>query len=291
MGLHRVNAHIILVITIIVSAVIASIFIFPPNESVRELFGVLSFLYGIFVAFAISNSSARFSKVVEKLETEEAFLLYIYTMSALLGARVQKKTQALIDDYLISQLDHFLKDYRLTYPHFLKIFQFYIKDVRPEKGDELQKEAFEDIIDTLKTLMENRKQIELNIQDTMTKLEWVCIGALLSLLLFAIFYMNSGTLLSIVLSVLLATTAVVFVAILWELNMLKWKDQKWVWADLTILFQQLDLMPYYPKEALLMGKVDIQNVKKARVATYLYPYPNFSDKKIEIIENPSHNKK
>ena len=70
MGLHRVNAHIILVITIIVSAVIASIFIFPPNESVRELFGVLSFLYGIFVAFAISNSSARFSKVVEKLETE-----------------------------------------------------------------------------------------------------------------------------------------------------------------------------------------------------------------------------
>src|SRR3989338_1668089 len=179
MCLHILNAHIILVITIIVSAVIASIFIFPPNESVRELFGVLSFLYGIFVAFAISNSSARFSKVVEKLETEEAFLLYIYTMSALLGARVQKKTQALIDDYLISQLDHFLKDYRLTYPHFLKIFQFYIKDVRPEKGDELQKEAFENIIDTLKTLMENRKQIELNIQDTMTKLEWVCIGALL----------------------------------------------------------------------------------------------------------------
>jgi hypothetical protein len=278
------DTKIIIAFAVVFFSFIAFTVRFAPDDSVKEHFGTISFLFGIFLAFSISTSMTRFNRVVEKLEKEESLLLYIYNISGFLGKETQKHIQVKIEAYLISQIDYFLQDYKNTHKEFMELFLYIVHDVDLQKDDKHKENIYDDILSTFKTLSENRKQIEVAVQNPMTGLEWICINVLLTILLFTIFYMNVGTGISILISILMASTAFTFVMILQELNSLQWKNNKWVWDDLTTLFKELELLPYYPKEIIDSGKYTIQSGNKVRIVTYPHQYPDNSDKRIEIIE-------
>jgi len=50
------------------------------------------------------------------------------------------------------------------------------------------------------------------------------------------------------------------------------------------LFEEMNLLPYYPKGVLVSGRAKISRGQKVRVAIYPNPYPNFEGKIIKEFE-------
>ena len=79
-----------------------------------------------------------------------------------------------------------------------------------------------------------------------------------------------------------------FILILRQLDTLNWQEQQWIWEPLISLFKELGLRPYIPEALLIQKRLNINSIKKLtssiRVGRTKYPYPDFSDKKIEVLE-------
>jgi len=140
------------------------------------------------------------------------------------------------------------------------------------------------MVDLLTGSIRERKRVETLIQEPMIGFEWVSIITLFLVILFCIFYLNTGDAISIAISILLSTAAVILMFVLRDLNDLSWKERCWVWQPLETLFRELNLLPYYPKSALDLGRVKPEKGQKIRIAEYPNPYPDMIGKTVRIVE-------
>ncbi len=251
------------------------------NNENNNLLSVAAFLFGIFAAFSIANSQTKLNRINENIKSEEANLLFIYKITKSFGPKVQGQIKDLIDLYLIDQIDYYLKDYKYSNTSFLTLFDYLI-ELKPEGKH--QEFAYDNVIGVLNDSAQRRKQIEAAVEETLDPLEWVSILVLLSLILFFIFYMNDGSLVSIATSALLSVASVVIVLVLRDLDSLRWKEQAWIWEPLESLFKSLELLPYYPKELVHGHRIKLFKGDRIRVATYPKGYPSMSGKVVEEIE-------
>lgn len=251
------------------------------SDEISTLFSVASFLFGIFLGFSISNSHGRFNQICQILRTNDAIILFIYQMSGQFGEKIKKDIQILLDNYLIDQLDYYLFDFKKSHQSFMKLFQYLDKLVIK---NEKQKKSYESMVDSLSDSLKNRKTVEALLQQPMFKFEWISILTLLAIILFCIFYINTGSVLSIISSVLLSTSAIILVFVLKDLDNLSWKEQQWIWEPIEDLFCELGLLPYYPIDVLKSKRAKVKKGEKIRVAIYPNPYPDMTRKKIEILE-------
>lgn len=90
------------------------------------LLSVATFLYGIFIGFVMSSRHTRLNALREGLRSEDARYVSIYKLSSTFGKKIQKKIQSLIDDYLTSNIDYELPEYRLAAPKFLKLYDCWV---------------------------------------------------------------------------------------------------------------------------------------------------------------------
>lgn len=256
----------------------------PHNDNFLVLISGSSFLFGIFIAFSIANSHTKLRQVNEILKDDEANLLSIYQLSYVFGKQNQLEVKKLIDNYLIDQVDYYLEDFKYSNASFLVIYE-YIVDFNPKNSQ--QTVAYTSLLNILVKSSSNRKMVETFVLDKMLVYEWLSIFSLLGLILFFIFYFNSGGILSGTLSAILSTTAVTLVLVLKDLNYLSWKENKWVWEPLHNLFKSLDLLPYYPKK-VIDNKIAILNQdEKIRIAQYPDKYPDMTNKVIKEINYTS----
>lgn len=251
------------------------------NDQLNTLLAATSFIFGIFIAFSITTSQTKLNKINETLKEEEGIYLYIYKTSEVFGSRVKKEVQKLIDQYLIDQVDYLLPDFKYSNKSFLKLFE-YINNLKPvNKREEV---AYENLTAVMVDSVRNRKLVETLTQETLSKFEWLSIISLLSVILILIFSINDRSVISIISSILLSTSAVVLVAILRDLDNLRWKEQSWIWEPLEQLFNELELLPYYPKDLINQGRVKLDRGHKIRLVDYQNKYPDMTGKKIEIIQ-------
>lgn len=251
------------------------------SNQLENLFSVSSFLFGIYVAFSISNNLGKSSKINETLKADAGIWLFVYKSSDLFGAPVKKKVQGLIDAYFIEQIDYFLKDFKYSNKSFFKLFDFLLK-LKPETDSE--KALYGVYAASMSESVKNRKMVETLVRERMSRFEWLSIISLLSVILFFVFYINDGSLISIVSSILLATSAVVLVFVLRDLDNLQWKEQVWIWNQLEALFYEFDLLPYYPKDVVGSGRVVPAKGQKIRLAEYPNPYPDMNGKSVKTVE-------
>jgi hypothetical protein len=223
----------------------------------------------------------RFNKIVETLESDEANLLNIYRLSSSFGKKIGETVKHFIDEYLISQIDYYLIDYKNSNQKFFELAE-YITGLKPENM--YQEIAYERMLDTVSESAKNRKQVEVNLKLNMLKFEWICISTLLAIILFCIFYSNNGQGVMVITSTLMSTAAIILFLILRDLDNLIWKETYWIWDNLSQLFIEMDLLPYYPKGVLKSGKAKLKHGQKVRVAIYPNPYPNFAGKIIKELE-------
>jgi hypothetical protein len=274
----------------VIFAVIASLVIalfFPGNglsDSVLTLLSVSTFLFGIFVAFSISDRHARLTEIRSQLREGDASILDIYKSSIAFGKKTQDKIRTLLDDWLIATIDYDLEDFHKANDKLMALYDAVIS-LKPSNAK--QTVIHEKMIDSVREMNKQNKRMRYLVTDRISHSEWGSTLVLSGIILFCLFYINSGTLSSIVLTVLLSVTLTLIVLVLRDLDQLYWKEQRWIWNPLTDLFQQLDLLPYFPSSVIERKRVILISGLSYRIARFPRPYPDMTDKKIEIITHSS----
>ena len=269
-------------ITFFVSLVIASLY---KSNAQSNDFSVLiagtSFLFGILIAFLITNSQSNLSRVNEIIKSDEANWLSLYELSGIFGKEIQNKVRELLDKYLIDQIDYYLKDFKYSAESFMNLYKYIMDlDLKTDK----ESLVYQNLLSILSDSAINRKKVETFVQDKMLNMEWIIILILLVIQLFFIFYFNSGSLISILLSSVLSTAAVALVLVLRDMDNLKRKEDVWIWEPLSNLFHLLELLPYYPISVVKGGRAKIKKGERIRVAKYSDVYPDMTNKKVEEME-------
>ncbi len=252
---------------------------YSHDEQFSILISTTSFLFGIIVSFLINHSRSNLNQINEILKSDEAILLSIYETSITFGREVQDSVRSLLDKYLIDQIDYNLEDFKYSSKAFMKLYR-YIISLDPKNAQ--QNLAYSSILSILSSSTINRKKVETFVQDRILSFEWIVVLILLILELFFIFYFNSGNLISVILSTFLSTSAITLVFILRDFDNLTRNEDKWIWEPLSNLFQSLELVPYYPIDAIEGNKAKIRKGEKIRVAEYLDVYPDMTNKKVNV---------
>jgi hypothetical protein len=252
-----------------------------PDNQVEILFGATTFVFGIITAFFISINMSRLQDLSTMLNSENANLIMVYKLSKLFTENEQKKVERLLDEYLVSQIDYYLQDYQLTRPYFDKLSS-YLLSLKPHT--KRQEEVYNKYVDILANSETNRmKIISLTKQGT-AKYEWMLIILLATITLFSLFYLNNGSLMSIIFTILLATAIVSIILILRDLSSLRWREQKWIWNNLDETFKTIGLTPYYPVAVIKEKRAKIKHGQKVRLASYPTPYPDMTGKQIKEVQ-------
>jgi hypothetical protein len=250
------------------------------SSSLSVLISVASFLFGVFIAFSASDNHAKVNRINECLKTDEAWLLSIYQLASIYDQETKKRIQSLIDAYLISQIDYFLEDFNQTYPAFKSLYDYCQQLEFNHKKQEI---AYSKIIDCLNNIQNNRKKVEILVKQKMLKIEWVALLTLLGLILILVFYFNNGSPLSILLTALLSSAAILLVMVLRELDNLHWKESSMIWEPLNDTFKALDLLPYYPKNVLISRRTRPSRNSVIRIADYPNKYPDMTGKTVKKV--------
>lgn len=249
-----------------------------PNSWVVALLSVATFLFGIFGAFIMQDRHKRLDELRRTLREEDALFITIYRLSELFGKNIQSKIQKAIDNYLIETIDYKLKDHSLAHDKFLELYDA-VKNLKP-KG-EMQVQAYSKLLDSINQANKNRRRVEHLAKNKLFAFEWLTLITLLAVILFSMFYINTNSTISIIITVLLSTSAVLFILLLRDLNSLFWKEQKWIWEPVDELFEELNLLPYYPSPLIELKRVKLSKGTKVRIAHYPHPYPDMGGKVIK----------
>lgn len=253
------------------------------SDSLAVLVGAAYFLFGVFVAFALDRARGRMEKVNDLLKTDEANLLALFQMSAILGPQVQAEMRSRIDALLQDQIDYFLSDFHRSAASHQALLNYVVdSSSREELGAPIVREQ---LLTTMLAINASRTQVEAATTHSMSPAEWVCILVLFGVLFMALPVFSSGVALGTLVVALLCGVLAVFVAILWSVDHLQWQEETWIWKPLHRLFSNLGLEPYYPADVLAERRA-IPEPGRIRVASYPNRYPDMTGKPVSLREWP-----
>lgn len=257
--------------------------IFIPGQGLDDLIlallSVSSFLFGIFVAFSISDRQNRLKEIRTILRGDDGALVNIYELSQVFSKDSSNKIKKLIDNWLTSTIDYELEDFQKSESKFLKLFE-YIRDLKPKTKK--QKVIYGELLDILQDTNKSNQKMNYLVNDKISTFEWGTILVLGLIILFCLFFINMNTWPSIIIIVLLSVALITILLVLRDLDTLFWKEQKWIWDPLAELFKELDLLPYYAEELVELKRVKIKKGEKYRIGLFKGEYPNRKKIKIKI---------
>ena len=243
------------------------------------------FIFAIFLAFSISNRRDRIVALRESLREMDGTNISMHNYSKAFGDEYSKKLLHLIDEYLILQIDYRLSDFKKTQDSYMKIYDFV---ATTKAKNDVEEDAKMAMMDDLENAMKLREKVEFRLSDQMQPYEWITIIALSLLTIFTAAYINDGTWVSLaVLPIVEAVIIVIFITIS-DLDSLRWQEKNWIWEPMSALFIALGLSPYFPDVLIIKKRVSksfLQNYQSYRLGHYQFPYPDLTDKTIEIVKN------
>jgi hypothetical protein len=249
------------------------------DEFVLALLSVSSFLFGIFMAFSISDRHSRQKEMRSTLKEGDAYVVNLYKIAKAYDEKTRKKVQQLIDDWVTSTFDYYLSNYHKTFPKFFKLYD-YIINLKPQTKK--QQTLYEEMVTILQEQVKENKKVRYLVHDRITKAEWISILTLAGIIIFGLFFINTNVFFSIVLVVLLSTTLITIILVLRDLDSLYWKEQKWIWDPMIDTFHEIDRLPYFPQEDIDLKRIKVPKGLKYRSAQFPRPYPDLTGKKVKI---------
>jgi ABC-type multidrug transport system fused ATPase/permease subunit len=241
------------------------------------------FSFGLYIVFSMENRRDRINTIKIALRDQDARLFNLYQFSQYFDPAVTIAVRNQIDQYLIAQIDWKLEDIGKSSKNLSYIFGM----VRSIKAVGAEQEMIkEKMLDNLQEISILLKESAFQVKNKMSGYEWWSLLILFGVILFALFYENVGSPIAALVIAIIASTLALSLFILREYDSLQWQEQKWIWEPLVELFQDLDLVPYFPGVLFWENRVNIKKIdglKRARIAKYKYPYPNVHDKEVEEI--------
>jgi len=247
------------------------------------------FIFAIFLAFSISNRRVRIVSIRESLRESDGIIISLCNYSNVFGKSYSDDLLELIDNYIILQADYNLTDFKRTQGSFMVIYN-HVSSTESKNGKE--EDAKMAMMGDLESLAKLREKIEFNLSDKMQPYEWITIVSLALLTIFSMIYINDGSAVSLLILPILETVIVVIFITIFDLDSLKWQARNWIWEPLSTLFESLGLLPYFPEDLVKIGQITtsfLESFDSYRVGKYKYPYPNFKDKTVLVV-NKSHKK-
>jgi hypothetical protein len=239
-------------------------------------------VFGFYIANLINETRKKQTSVVESLREEGGSIEAMYCIiKNSLPKSETEKVQMAIDNYLMASMDYSIADYSYSSVEFDEMFS-YILNVRPE--NKKQESALDKAIGILTDISKNRSRIETLVKERVSLFEWVTACSLLALVLFFVFSVNNGELISIIITSLIAATLTMLPIIVRSLDSLRWKEDKWFWEPIEELFIGLDLVPYYDRGLVDEGRLIPKEGQPIRLAEYPHPYPDMSDKVVTLYQ-------
>jgi len=252
-----------------------------PDDFYILLISISTFLFGILVAFFISDKHSRMKSIQETLRDMDAKIISIYKYSTVFGPKIHGDLKQLIDEWLMSTLDYKLVDLSKSSEGYLKIYD-YVLAIKTNNDDEFY--AKDRMCQLLESVSSIYKRLGFLLRDTLSYTEWFLVTILAGIIFVCLFVINTGSILSILFIVLLSVSLFGALFILRDLNTLEWKERYWIIEPLLDLFAELDSMPYFPDTfEVYLSKIKFPKGFKYRIARYSGTYPN-DIKTIEIIE-------
>lgn len=250
------------------------------TDSSKILLTVTSFVFGFYINSLINQSRNRHAKVVEALREEGGYIKAIYYITTgVYPTKIIDEERHVIDAYLVAGMDYKVIDYAKSAPHFRELFNYIMKIEAKTKEQEV---AYGHLVRIVGEISRSRNRIEALVKERVSSFEWMTVAILLSLVIYFVFSLNSGSALSIIITSFIATALMMLIIILHGLDSMRWKEDMWFWEPLEELFLSLDLLPYYPKILADTNRLELKKGNPVRLAEYPHEYPDMQGKIVTI---------
>lgn len=250
------------------------------NQLIDTARTISSFIFGVLFAYYLDSSNEKHKLIVSNLRKDDALMISIHQQVKYFDESTQEEIIKRMDSYLQAQIDFVLSDYYLSGKEFMKLYTF-IQDI--EVTNPKEKEAREKILSLLDVSLEVRKNVEANAYNKITSGEWITLFIFALIILLTTIGLYNGSLESIIVTVLLSFGIIILLILLDKIDNLRWRQDEYIWLPLTLLFRDLNMLPYFPINIIKHRK--LKNVKgMVRVAKYPHQYPDCSEKTINNME-------
>lgn len=272
-----------LIVPLFFIVLIFSLFAFLKTPETNNLYlsflSVATFLFGILIAFSISDRHNRLEQIRENDSNERAQLVLIYGLSKQLGNSISKKLQKIIDNYIQKTLDYTIWDYHKTEPQFQKIIDF----ISPFSRKRSQTVLIDNMMGILKELSTARRKTIALIDDRLTKVEWTIFSLLSSIIILTLLFISIKSWVVIFIVSALSISLILILLLLRSLDDLSWKEEERIFEPYQEALESIGVMRYYPEDLIVQKKVKNHSKYEYRIGIFPKPYPNLSGKKIKII--------
>ncbi|MBZ9572704.1 DUF4239 domain-containing protein [Patescibacteria group bacterium] len=228
------------------------------SEMIETTLGVVGLLFAILVGFFITDLWTRFQKIRENVAVEvsglQTYYLFVKIMNRFPGHKEwAREQQELIDEYVRKFFEVEWTDYGKIDPYFNKIIES-LKDVGKLKTDN-EVETYTNMLPLLNGVTTSREKLFMYGKDKLSKAEWTVIISLASILLFSIFYLNTGHFSSILLTGALTSAVIILLLILRDLNNLSFGEEMVSFEPYETIFDVLGKPRFYLKKDIESGRV------------------------------------
>ena len=240
---------------------------------------VATFLFGVFLAFTISDRHARINKIRESDSVERSAITEIVYLSGIISKGLQKRISDLFDKYLQATLDYMINDYEKTEKELNDV----AKQIAAIEAEGVKKDgAFKQILRELSALTTARESTITIIDDKLEFSEWLNFIILSTIVMVSTRFIYTGTLVSAVLLIALNLLVLLFLVFLYDLDKLTYKEEIRIFEPYERTFELIGKLRYYPKD-LIKSKRVVPPKEAYRIGMPVKLYPDMRGKKIKII--------
>ena len=237
------------------------------SEIIETTLGVVGLLFAILVGFFITDLWARFQRIRENVAVEVSGLqthyLFVKIMSHFPGHKEwAREQQELVDEYVRKFFEVEWTDYGKIDPYFNKIIES-LKNIGELKTNN-ETETYTNILPLLNEVTTSREKLFIYGKDKLSKAEWTVIIFLAGILLFSIFYINTGHFSSVLLTGSLASALIILLLILRDLNNLSFGEEMVSFEPYETIFDVLEKPRFYLKKDIASGRVKPPKDKEFR---------------------------
>jgi len=206
--------YLILGVLFIVASGIAILSPLNKNETLAGAsLSISTFLFGVFIAFSISDRHNRINSIRENDSIERAGLESLYSMSMVFGN--QRRVAEKIDNYLMAVLDYVIWDYNKTGKEFKELVE---TATSVKVKNRIQAETYNSQEFTISSILTARKQTTGLIDERLSKLEWLVLFVLGGVIVFSLLLVGTTTVQTISVVLLITFTIMVLLAALYTLD-------------------------------------------------------------------------
>src|SRR3989338_5430688 len=188
------------------------------TQEIRNLITAATFLFGIFAGFIIASRLTRYSRYRELLTNETGSLITLYQYAKTIEDKYAKKIADAIEKYLLKSFQYEIYEYHgKTEPEFYNIFAKIREYHTSKKNEQIENQMFSMIRDMLK----DREELFLLGKDQITFWLKTTLYTLSGAILLSLFLTRSPEIYSNVLVILLATSVLIVLFLINDLDKLK----------------------------------------------------------------------